>query len=125
MQDIIIKKSKIHGRGVFANRDFKKGEIVLKWDISRTIPEKEFRMLSEQEKIYTSFTEKGRYFMMQSPAKYVNSSCQSNTTVKNFCDIAIKNIKKGDEITSNYFGSEYLKEKCNCGSEGCISKMSK
>jgi len=57
--------------------------------------------------------------MMQSPAKYVNSSCEFNTTVKNFCDVAIKDIKKGDEITSDYFASEYLKEKCNCGSGKC------
>jgi len=56
MQDVIIKKSKIHGKGVFANRDFKKGEVVLEWDISKTIPETKFKVLSEQEKIYTSST---------------------------------------------------------------------
>ena len=26
MEDVIIKKSEIHGKGVYANRDFKKGE---------------------------------------------------------------------------------------------------
>lgn len=30
-QDIIVKKSKIDKKGVFAGRDFKKGEVVLKW----------------------------------------------------------------------------------------------
>ena len=30
--DVIIKKSRIQGKGVFANKDFKKGEIVLRWN---------------------------------------------------------------------------------------------
>jgi SET domain-containing protein len=29
--DIIVKKSKINGKSVFAKRDFKKGEVILKW----------------------------------------------------------------------------------------------
>ncbi len=32
MKDIVVKKSKIIGKGVFAIRDFKKGEVVLKWN---------------------------------------------------------------------------------------------
>lgn len=31
MSDIIIKSSKIHGTELFAGRDFKKGETVLRW----------------------------------------------------------------------------------------------
>ena len=34
MVDVAVKKSKIEGLGVFALRDFKKGEIVIKWDIA-------------------------------------------------------------------------------------------
>ena len=35
MSDIVIKKSKIgqFDKGVFANRDFKKGEIVIKYNL--------------------------------------------------------------------------------------------
>jgi len=43
--NIIVKKSKIHGRGVFANKDFKKNEIVIKWDISHLISRNEFENL--------------------------------------------------------------------------------
>jgi len=31
MKSVVVKKSKISGKGVFASRDFKKGEIVLRW----------------------------------------------------------------------------------------------
>jgi len=50
-----------------------------------------------------------------------NLSCEPNTTAKNFCDIAIKDIKAGDEITADY--TEELPPntsmKCNCGSKKC------
>ena len=32
MSNVIVKKSKINKKGVFAVKDFKKGEIVLKWN---------------------------------------------------------------------------------------------
>ena len=31
MSDVIVKKSFIQDKGVFANRDFKRGEIVIEW----------------------------------------------------------------------------------------------
>jgi len=40
MADVIVKKSKIHGLGVFASRNFKKGEIIIKWDTSHKLTKK-------------------------------------------------------------------------------------
>ena len=58
---------------------------------------------------------------MQEPERYVNHSCDANTTAKNPCDIAIRDIKKGEDVTGNY--SEELipntKMKCNCKSKNC------
>lgn len=58
---------------------------------------------------------------MQEPEKYTNHSCDSNTKAKNFCDVAIKDIKKGEEITVDY--TEALtpgtKMECNCKSKSC------
>ena len=39
---------------------------------------------------------------MQKPERFVNHSCDANTTAKNFCDIAKRNISKGEEITGDY-----------------------
>ena len=61
------------------------------------------------------------YFLMQIPERYVNHSCNANTFVKNNSDIAIRDIKKGEEITSNYSDSEPLDFECKCGSENCVS----
>ncbi len=119
MKDIIVKKSKIHGNGVFANRDFKKGEVVIKYNLKRLTKE-EFENLSEAEKHYTSY-KNGKYFLFLPPARYVNHSCEANTNPMNESDIAIRDIKKGEEITADYTKENVpnLNMKCNCGSKNC------
>ena len=34
MADVTVQKSKIQGKGVFAGKSFRKGEIVMRWDTS-------------------------------------------------------------------------------------------
>ena len=118
MANIVIKKSKINNKGVFANRDFKKGEIVISWK-PKVISEKEFRTLTERNNKYL-LKQDGNYFLMQSPEKFVNHSCKPNTKAINKSDIAIRGIKDGEEITSSYLkpGS-----KCNCGSKNCKGRI--
>jgi SET domain-containing protein len=112
--DIVIKKSKISGKGVFAKRDFKKGEIVLKWNPKKLTREKANKLTTKQK--HYLYQEKDKYFLMQLPEKYVNHSCDANTMAKNESDIAVRNIKKGEEITSNYPKVNF---KCNCGRKKC------
>lgn len=120
MNKIIVKNSKINGRGVFALSDFKKGDAVLCWDVSRVLSKDEIDKMSEEEKNYVSFLN-GKYIQMQGPEKYVNHSCDPNTNVKDFCDVAVRDIKKGEEITSNYENDLLLNfcMKCSCGSYKC------
>lgn len=62
--EVIVKNSKIHGKGVFAGRDFKKGEVILHWDLSHTISKEKADKLSDKEKEYLCFFE-NRYIIMQ------------------------------------------------------------
>lgn len=91
-KDIIVKKSNIHGKGVFAWRDFLKWEIVLKWK-KMNISNKRFLLLDEEEKNQVSEIS-WKYILMQTPEKYVNYSCDPNTNIIDYCDVAIKNIRK-------------------------------
>jgi len=120
MKDIIIKKSKIHGKGVFANRDFKKGEVVIDYSTcSEKLTEKQVKKLSENQKRYVSFIN-GKYVLFKSPANYVNHSCDANTKTSKKGDVALRNIKKGEEITGDYSNENILvKIKCKCGSKNC------
>ncbi len=118
--DVIIKKSKIHGKGVFANRDFRKGETVIKWDLSTILTKEEVDKLPKKEKRYVSILKDDRYVLHQTPARYVNHSCDPNTYTKNNKDVASRDISKGEEITTDYsLEVPGLYMKCNCGTKKC------
>ncbi len=117
---VIVKNSNIEGLGIFALRNFKKGEIVLHWNTSHILSKEKIDQMSNKKKKYISFLD-NKYVIMQEPEKYVNHSCNSNTITKKFCDIAIKNIQAGEEITTDY-NKELISKisiKCNCGSKKC------
>lgn len=118
-KEVIVKKSKIHGKGVFANKNFKKEEIVIKYNL-RSLTKKEFDNLPESEKHFTSL-KKNKYWLFLPPERYVNHSCEPNTKSKGNCDLAIKKIKKGEEITTDYRKDNILglNMKCNCKSKNC------
>ncbi|MBI2462749.1 MAG: SET domain-containing protein [Candidatus Spechtbacteria bacterium] len=117
MGGVVIKKSKISGKGIFADRDFKKGEVVLEWH-PKILTKSEGDTLRSDDRHYLYQMGK-KYLFMQSPERYVNHSCEPNTRVKNYSDIAIKDIKKGEEITSDYSNGQPMGFKCNCGSNIC------
>lgn len=116
-KDVIVKKSRINKKGVFALRDFKKGEVVLKWN-PKILKDSEFVKLKGSQKHYLHKVGKIKY-LMQYPEKFVNHSCQPNTKVKNRCDVALKDIKIGEEITSNYGKYAPVSFECKCGNKNC------
>jgi uncharacterized protein len=118
---IKIKLSKIHGEGVFASKDIKKGEVVLKWNISNTLSKEEIEKLNQEERKYICFLDE-KFIVMQEPERFINHSCDPNTISKNFSDIANRDIKKEEEITSDYskVSSGGPTIKCNCRSPKCI-----
>jgi SET domain-containing protein len=125
MFDVVVKKSKIHGHGVFAARDFKKGEVVLPWNLDRVISKRQRDSLSIWRRHHTIYLGHGKYAILRSPERFVNHSCNPNTQVKNFCDVAIKKIRKGEEVTGSYF-QEYSNikgMKCKCGSKNCRGRV--
>ena len=123
--DIEARPSLIHGMGLFARKAFEPGEIVLGWDLSRLIPKDEFALLSPAEQHYTHPLDEERLILVQPPERFVNHSCNNNTEVRNFCDVAIRRISPGEEITSNYSsdgsGSKFV---CSCASENCRASVS-
>lgn len=104
MNDVVIKKSKIgqFDKGVFANRDFKKGEIVVRHNNLKPLTEEEYQNLPESEKQYTH-KHWGVIYLYPSPARYVNHSSNPNTVqnLKERYDVATRDIKKGEEITTD------------------------
>ena len=101
MSDLTIGKGKLAGKGVYANRDFRKGEVITYYNI-KPITKDEYKALPRSEKMFTH-THWGQIYLYLEPDRYVNHSKTPNTRqdIKNKCDIASRDIKKGEMITCN------------------------
>ena len=110
------------GLGVFANRSFSKGDTVIRFkaDIvpaSKATPEAV--QIDIDKFIDTTWLV---------PEAFINHSCSANMRIdlENFRYITIKNIRRNDELTYNYFTTEYDSVKyhedfkCACGSRNCL-----
>jgi uncharacterized protein len=124
--DVEVRASKIHRFGLYALRAFAPGEVVLSWDLSQTIANEEVTTLSEEVRHFTHPLNENRTLIVQPPARFVNHSCNNNTVVRDFCDVAIKPIAIGDEITSDYGADGSASGfACLCGSENCRGSVGK
>jgi SET domain-containing protein len=121
MVDVAVGKSRIEGKGVFATRDFKKGETILKWDTSRIIPTEKISEIQENERKYIIPFREGMILLIQPPERYVNHSCDPNSYSKDCCVIAKRDIRNGEEITGDYERGDgtYFDFSCDCGSKKC------
>ncbi len=122
--DIIVKQSSINGRGIFAARDFKKGEVVLPWQIV-VLTKEQVDNLPESEKHYVDRYQDDGYLLHQEPERYINHSCDPNTGVQGHSDVAIRDIAKGEEITTDYSvaGGIQIHFLCQCKSSNCKTKI--
>lgn len=120
-----LKLVYVHGKGLglFANKNFKKGDTVIQFkaDVvlnSRASPEAV--QIDEKHSFDTKWL---------TPEAFINHSCSPNTRldVPGYRYVAIKNIEKNEEITFNYlttdwdFGNEPFK--CLCGSKNCYGMI--
>lgn len=99
--DFIIGEGSLAGKGLYANRDFKKGEVVKNYNI-KPITQEEYEQLPPEEKMFTH-THWGQIYLYGEPDRYTNHSDDPNTyqDLENKCDIAARDIKKGEMITCN------------------------
>ncbi len=136
---IIVKNSNIHNKGVFAKKDIKKGTRVIEY-VGKKITKKQAEDIAEKqlEKSKNHTIDGGVYVfelnkkydingkVSWNPAKFINHSCDPNCETesdeKHIWIIAIKDIKKGEELSYNYgYDFENYKEHpCKCGSKNCI-----
>ena len=101
MNDVVIGKGNLDGKAIYAARDFRKGEIIIQYNL-KSITEEEFNDLPDSEKQFVHIHH-GIKHLYSEPERYVNHSNDPNTyqDLKNHCDIALSDILAGDEITTD------------------------
>jgi SET domain-containing protein len=118
---VLVKNSGPKGRGLFAARNFKIGEIISSWNPkNKYILKEEIQNVSEEEKRYVAVY-KDSYLLIAEPERYMNHSCDPNTNIdENGVDRAVKDIQEGEEITGDYERvGTLIGFECKCGSKNC------
>lgn len=124
MEKVLVKRSAIQGNGVYANKSFRRGEIVLSIDDSHIVVDGT-KLKKHQLEFDCDFLANGKTILMQEPEKYINHSCDPSTYVKTIDGVrqvlVMHDIKIGDEITYDYSMNGYNNGtfKCTCGSKNC------
>ena len=104
LNDVQVKKSTIgqfeDGLGVFANQKFKKGDVVIKWNL-KTLNKEEFNNLSEYERKKFCHHRNGIIYLYPNPERHVNRSEHPNV-IPDFnkeADVALRDIEIGEELS--------------------------
>ena len=127
-----IKKSKIDKNGLYANRDIKKGTKIIEYKGKIiSVKQSETDPKFDNGRAIYLFSLNKRYDLdgdfKFNTARLINHSCDPNCEVfgsglKVFV-YAMKNIKKGDELSYDYgfsYDSDYKQFPCKCRSKNCI-----
>ena len=138
MRGLIIKRTSKKGKGLFANKNFKKGELIFHHDKSKLkkLSLKEISKLSKEKQEHSDYVGNEKYVIDFYPCSYMNHSCSPNTVI-NMKSIlksevyALKDIKKGEKLTHDYSltavdqidNKKGWVMKCRCGSKNCRKKI--
>jgi hypothetical protein len=114
--NLVIRKSKIHGKGVFTTCPIKKKTGFYKVPLKKIFNEPRSKC---------AFIGKNRWVCDNKVLNWINHSCEANALLDLSNDppilIATKDIHRGEEITCNYNKTEIggVKVACNCASDKC------
>lgn len=122
MRNVYIGRSGIAGRGIFAGKDFKKGEFVaaLVGSLHHRIYKKPNDWRNEKTWIPVAIH---WWINPGFPMRYINHSCEPTVGFKTpRRAYALRDIGKGEEITVDYSTIEYVESwgvPCQCKSKTC------
>ncbi|NQV08412.1 SET domain-containing protein-lysine N-methyltransferase [Candidatus Woesearchaeota archaeon] len=130
MENVEVKDAGKKGKGIFALKDIKKSEQILYFTGKVVEVGNESKYPEHIREHWHPIDKKGDktvYVLPKSPWMYMNHSCEPNARVKNDRYlIAIRDIKKGEEINIDYstLFLEGWEMKCECGSKNCRKVIS-
>ena len=134
------KKSHVHGSGLFAVQNIKKGSKIIEYIGDKVTKKEGDKRADKQIKQYKKNKNNGMVYIFElnklydidgsvshNHAKLINHSCNPNCEVEIINNeiwiSAIKNIKKNTELSYNYgysYDTDYVDHICKCGSSNCV-----
>lgn len=143
---IVVKKSNIHNKGVFASKNIPKGTFIIEY-VGEKISKKESeRRYAKSLKMHENNSSEGSVYIFEldkkwdidghvpwNTAQWINHSCEPNCEAVDWPSNSgeykvgtwiksLRDIKKGEELFYNYGYDmeDYEEHPCNCGSKKCV-----
>ena len=127
-----IKKSNIDNKGLYAAKNIKAGKIVIYYK-GKLVTKKEVEKNPkfDNDKAIYLFNLNNRYDLdgdfKYNDARLINHSCNPNCEVEGkglkLWITAIRDIKKGEELSYDYgfgYDEDYKQFVCKCGAKNCV-----
>ncbi|MBI4090793.1 MAG: SET domain-containing protein [Candidatus Komeilibacteria bacterium] len=122
MKQVYVGRSKIAGLGVVAGKDFKKGKLVTTVRGPVRYIRVETKKQAQKHAVWIGRT-KYTWFDPRPPLHRLNHSCDPNTGIRGKTRMyALRDIKKGEEITIDYSTIEpqpLWSMPCSCRTKKC------
>ena len=126
ISSLSVKKSNVHGEGLFSEKYFDSGQVITKID-GELIDADECVRREAEGNVYIFWKSDDEYIdVSEWPfLRYINHACDYNCDIEedekgNLILIAGKNIQAGDELTIDY-GYDEIYEYCSCNE--CTNKV--
>ena len=136
---IEVRTSPIHGIGIFAACNISKGTKIIEY-VGKKISKEEAEEIADRQFEKGQRGTEGHVYIFEinddydidgnvpwNTARFINHTCDPNCETEQDSDdriwiIAMRNIKKGEELSYNYgYDLDYYKDHpCKCGSKNCV-----
>ena len=123
--ELVVKSTKQYGKGVFAVREIKGGVVIYTLSGERMNPEEMARRVNSKKEYIDDPFQIGKrtYLDLNELSRTFNHSCDPNAGIRKDSELfALRDIKKGEEITYDYSATiapTRWHMKCKCGSKNC------
>lgn len=121
----VVRKTPSKGRGVFARKQIRAGEVVAAFD--GKFYDDDFEDWTPDLQNHAIQCAPGLWRDSKGMARYINHSCEPNCGIKNYFQIvAMRNIEEGEEIFWDYEMTErspWWRMRCRCGTPSCRGRI--
>ena len=136
---ILLKKSKIHGIGIYAKKNIPQGTRVIEYAGEKITKAESDRRAHKPFEENEKDSQLGAVYLFAlndrhdidghvpwNTARYINHSCSPNCETEiirgKIWVVALRDIKKGEELFYNYGYDyeDYEEHPCHCGADNCI-----
>ena len=121
ISDVEVQDAGSKGKGVFARRDFQRGEFIFRRRHGRVVDAASIAGLSPEDRMHLCELDWDRFAVLVPPGCYLNHSCDPNAMRSGVKVFARRPIRVAEEITIDYRLNAFDGDSwpCDCGTARC------